>query len=630
MATLLHRSNNNRDPAAIIRYYLDYLSQQRHPLNEAKMVLVGQGAVGKTSLVNRLTHNTFDPQESKTEGIAITRWEIANERVSESAGERESEPASKIQNPESKIHINIWDFGGQEIMHATHQFFLTKRTLYLLVLDARQAEADNRLDYWLQIIASFGGDSPIIIVGNKTDQQRLDIDQAGLRRRYPHVKAIVETSCATGAGIAELQNAIAQATVQLPHVFNELLAAWFDVKAQLEAMDADYITFEHYTALCQQANVANPDSQRTLLGFLHDLGVVLCFQDDPRLAATHILNPEWVTRGVYAILNHQPLLQHGGILARAMLSDILDPRRYPWLKHLFIIDMMRKFELCFDLEGEKDERFLIPDLLPKTAPDIGDWQDSLGFRYQYTVLPGSILTRLIVRMHPYLDPARTWRTGAGLIYGENHALVRADMHQQRINIHVNGPARGRRTLLGIIRSHFDYIHRTIPNLQVTEQVPLPGHPDIVEDYAYLLDLEDMGETTFIPRGLRERVNIRELLDGVRYKLPSSVGLSPSLAPLLRATLLRCPVFASDIQLHALFTDARLHPWRNTIPETAASREARVDALIDYLYDKQNRHGENALVLLLHVLAARTNPGDALHAQLLTLAAELESHPQVTF
>lgn len=54
-------------------------------------------------------------------------------------------------------------------MHATHQFFLTKRSLYLLVLDARSSEEQNRLEYWLKIIGSFGGESPVIVVGNKLD-----------------------------------------------------------------------------------------------------------------------------------------------------------------------------------------------------------------------------------------------------------------------------------------------------------------------------------------------------------------------------------------------------------------------------------------------------------------------------
>lgn len=61
------------EPKDIIRAWLDYLAGQTRPLNETKLVLVGEGSVGKTSLVNRLLHDIFDPNAEKTEGIAIHR-----------------------------------------------------------------------------------------------------------------------------------------------------------------------------------------------------------------------------------------------------------------------------------------------------------------------------------------------------------------------------------------------------------------------------------------------------------------------------------------------------------------------------------------------------------------------------
>jgi internalin A len=157
--------NKTTDPATLLRYYLDHLEGQKYPLNEAKMVLVGQANVGKTSLVNRLVEDSFDPLESTTLGIDIRPWQI-------------------LVN-DAHVQLNVWDFGGQEIMHATHQFFLTRRTLYVLVIDTRMGEEENRLEYWLKIIRSFGGESPVIVVGNKIDQAKLDIDRRGLMSKYP-------------------------------------------------------------------------------------------------------------------------------------------------------------------------------------------------------------------------------------------------------------------------------------------------------------------------------------------------------------------------------------------------------------------------------------------------------------
>ncbi len=100
-------------------------------------------------------------------------------------------------------------------MHATHQFFLTKRSLYLLVLDSRLDEKENRVEYWLKIIQSFGGDSPIIVVCNKNDEHDLELDWRGLQNKYPAIKAFAKkVSCKTGDGIAELRELIGRETGQ--------------------------------------------------------------------------------------------------------------------------------------------------------------------------------------------------------------------------------------------------------------------------------------------------------------------------------------------------------------------------------------------------------------------------------
>ena len=461
------------------------------------MLLVGQGSVGKTSLVKRLLKDEFDLHEEKTEGIEIKEWEV---RVDD-----------------QKIRLNVWDFGGQEIMHATHQFFLTKRSLYLLILDARLGDDENRIEYWLKIIKSFGGDSPVIIVGNKIDEQSLDIDRRGLMAKYRSVREIVEVSCKEGDGCNELKDVIAREVGLLEHIHDPLLTTWSAVKNRLEGMDKDYIPYQEYLRMCQTENVTDDLSQHILIRLLHDLGIVLNFRDDPRLEDTNILNPEWVTNGVYKILNSKELLQMGGVLEREMLNRILGAPDYPRDKQrMFIMDMMRKFELCFAFEDVPDQRFLIPDLLPKEERYTGEWNDALTFQYHYDVLPGSIISQFIVRMHPSICGKTYWRSGVVLedkVSG-NKALVKADKGDKKIFIWVSGREPTRRTFLGVIRSNFDYIHETIPGIEPEEKVPLPDHPEIVVDYRHLLNLEEMGEESLIPEGLMKRYSVKQLLNGV--------------------------------------------------------------------------------------------------------------------
>jgi internalin A len=242
--------------------------------------------------------------------------------------------------------------------------------------------------------------------------------------------------------------------------------------------------------------------------------VVLNYQEDPRLRLTHILNPEWVTRGVYRILDSNELMtERKGVLDRELLDRILDCPEYPRERHSYILDMMRRFELCFDLHGHRGERVLIPDLLPRDEPYTGDWSDVLAFEYHYNVLPGSVISRFTVRMNQRIYKRTYWRSGVVLAYGGNRALVRGDEAEHKVRICVDGPPRTRQTLLAMIRDDLYHIHRSITGIQAREMLPLPGHPEIdPADYQHLLNLERIGQERFVPVGLDETVEVQPLLD----------------------------------------------------------------------------------------------------------------------
>ncbi|WP_366558215.1 hypothetical protein [Okeania sp. SIO3B5] len=90
-------------------------------------------------------------EEESTKGIKVNQWNF------------------QITN-QHEFQMNIWDFGGQEIYHATHQFFLTKRSLYILVVDTRQE--NTRFDYWLNIVELLSDNSRSV----KPTQNYHDLD----------------------------------------------------------------------------------------------------------------------------------------------------------------------------------------------------------------------------------------------------------------------------------------------------------------------------------------------------------------------------------------------------------------------------------------------------------------------
>jgi small GTP-binding protein len=465
-------------------------------LNEAKLIVVGEGAVGKSSLVRRLVSNEFNSQEEKTQGIDVARWSLGGPRT---------------------VDLSVWDFGGQEIMHATHQFFMTRRSLYILAIDNRQDEEQNRVEYWLKLIAGFSDGSPVIVVGNKMDESPLDIDQRGLVKKYPNVLDIRSVSCMNGAGIVELKALITERVGQLPHVSDPMPAGYLGMKRELEALKSDYISFSHYQDMCRKHGISTLDAQENLVSLLHDLGTVLCFRDDPRLTDTSILNPTWVTGGVYRILNSHRAAQLRGLLTWKDIEEILDDPRYPKDRRFFIVDMMKKFELCY----EADSVLLVPDLLTKEEPDTGDWTGALHFEVRYDVLPSSMLSRLTVRMHKRISRSTVWRNGFVASLDNNRALVRSDKEEGLILIDVLGQKSTRRSLLAAIRSELHEIQISIPGLIAEERVPIPEHPGLWVPYTHLLSLEGAGRARVTPVGMVREVFIRDLLEGIEEPLATA-------------------------------------------------------------------------------------------------------------
>jgi len=101
------------------------------------------------------------------------------------------------------------------------------------------------------------------------------------------------------------------------------------------------------------------------------------------------------------------------------------------------------------------------------------------------------------------------------------------------------------------------------------------------------------------------------------------GIPPTMYSQLREALLDCGPLASDGQLRAVFAHPLLKPWRSSVPQ-APNLAARADAVIAFLVEKRRADTkENALVLLLRVLAERLDPADECHPRLAELADELE-------
>jgi len=474
-----------------VKVYFDSLEGKKRVLNEVKMLLVGDGGAGKTSLVKRLIGEKFDENEPQTHGININHWEV--------------EPG------QAKIKINTWDFGGQEIMHATHQFFLSKRSLYVLVLDGRK---DEKTEYWLKHVKSFGGDSPVLVVINKIDENPgFDLNRPFLLDKYKNIKGFFRVSCATGEGIENFSQKLIEELAKVELIHTTWAETWFNVKIQLEKMTTDFISYNEYRTICKEEKVIGKISQATLVDFLHDLGVVLHFRDF-KLQETHVINPEWVTTAVYKIINSKEIAESKGLLKLGRLDDILKQEKdtdyyYPRDKYRYIIDLMQKFELCYEIDNETVH---IPDLLEVPEPSfVFNYTTALKFLIQYDFLPRSIMPRFMVKMHKDIKGELNWRTGVVLDNKSfsSTAVVKSDNEEKRIYIHVHGEQK--RDYFAAILHTFRDINSSFEKLESVEKVPMPEEPHITASYKHLILLETRGIDQFIPDGSEREYNVKQLL-----------------------------------------------------------------------------------------------------------------------
>jgi nucleoside phosphorylase/predicted GTPase len=519
-----------REAQSILAAYRRYREAKQRdalrPLNEAKLVVVGNEAVGKTSLIRYLVHDRpRDPDEQKTPGAAI------HEKIEVSAWSVH----------QSQVRLNVWDFGGQEIMRGTHRFFLTERSLYLLVLEDRR-EDDRSIYEWLELIAQRGGDSPVIVVVNKCDGDvpQRQLDEAALRRAYPVIAAFARTSCNAGAAatvtIAALRAQIAATlseSARLQHVRDPIPQSWLRVKDAIAelARARSVLAVRDFERLCDGDDrtraadrITDPDEQRALLALLHDLGAVVAHglrRDAPAAwREITVLDPNWLTGAIYALINSPTVRDQGGELRHDQLGALLDPSRYPARWHELIVSMMQEpaLGLCLPITHGGPPRYLLPDALPVGEPDYGVWpDDSLRFRFQYSLLPTGFIPRFIVEAHRSLtDKPTWWRTGVVLGAEGCRILVRGDTARNRVEIQVAG-ATGRRAALSIARNYFDAVHRYYAKLTAKERVPLPDKPEVDVGYDHLVRLERQEGPgyAFLPEDADRKYTVRELLEGVR-------------------------------------------------------------------------------------------------------------------
>ena len=405
---------------AIISYLNEITKQGEEYIYEAKVLILGQPRAGKTTLRIKLSDRNakLPGEEDTTRGIDINKL---NFKLVDKDG------------LERRFDYNVWDFGGQQIYQTTHQFFLTRRSLYILVVDSGRdnlGNDDSTINYWLQAIEILGDRSPLLFVVNEKNKRKVNIDIAQKQSRFPFLKSnynlnlnglIPNSPTFNNVDSNEFTKLVEDIELELkrlPLAGYPMPKSWVSIREELQTLvnKNPYISREQYIVLCNKHGISDFDKQMELSSIFHDLGIFLHFQDNSTLEEIIILQNVWATDAVFAVLDNEKVKVNKGRFTNIDLNNIWKKKGYERKVHKKLLSLMLKFELCYSLTSEH-KIFIIPQLLNDSPPANYTWQpkNDLPLQYRYDFMPQGILTRFIVRLQRSIEEVnnqqQVWKTG---------------------------------------------------------------------------------------------------------------------------------------------------------------------------------------------------------------------------
>ncbi|MCP5141839.1 MAG: leucine-rich repeat domain-containing protein [Gammaproteobacteria bacterium] len=441
---------------------------------QAKVILLGHGAAGKTTLLRRLLNpkHKVRRDDPSTHGINIEDWSI------ERAGDK----------PDILAHV--WDFGGQELQYATHQFFLTEKALYVLVVNLRtHARAPHEEIF--QIIRLLGGQGARVqLVLNVWGDCHEEFPLSEYRGQFPDLDIQIKPLKANlGKEDTTLRLGLESQVRAIADHLDSPLPQWVAVQRELHALRAtrDHIDRQTLADICARHQLTEATDPEVLAGYLTRIGSIMAFpqagREESQLRDFIMLNPQWALEAIYLVLKDDRVRKANGRLEEDFFIATLtaDGYRQDEAEKLLTLLLKNAFEICYPLLGTKRGTYIVPQLLPtaRKTHDLGSGPFlTLVYRYPQSP-PRGLAARLIVRLHTaiardHADEELVWRNGVYLRQDNAQAEVIRMTDPKRggdiLRIRVAGPSPANRDLLNRIVTELDHVHADFPHLDVQPQI----------------------------------------------------------------------------------------------------------------------------------------------------------------
>ncbi|KAK8894974.1 hypothetical protein M9Y10_023416 [Tritrichomonas musculus] len=165
---------------------------------EIKIILLGDSAVGKTSILTRIIQNTFTDNQASTIGATYSY--------------------KKVRHDDREIQMQIWDTAGQERYRCLAPIYYRGTNVVFLVYSRDDRSSFSIVDYWINSLNQNGATPTLkFLICNKMDITKGDdlISSNEGTEKAKEIDAVYyEVSAKTGNGIIDLVNTVAQMYIE--------------------------------------------------------------------------------------------------------------------------------------------------------------------------------------------------------------------------------------------------------------------------------------------------------------------------------------------------------------------------------------------------------------------------------
>lgn len=162
-----------------------------------KVTVIGDGSVGKTSLIQKFTQGTFKTDYSKTIGAQLTKY--------------------KTEIDGYRIELIFWDIAGQDDFHFLRPSFYRASKAAIIVYSLEENDLGKRsfehITKWYEDVKQFCGEIPVVLFANKVDlinEQSLDKTKIQNLVKELNFLGYYITSAKTGQGLDDAFNALSK------------------------------------------------------------------------------------------------------------------------------------------------------------------------------------------------------------------------------------------------------------------------------------------------------------------------------------------------------------------------------------------------------------------------------------